>query len=680
MAAGAEADLIHEMTGLQPGEHLCLIYEGDPAEQMPALLPYIKQTLESAEQFVYVADDQTVDELRTCLAGAGIDVAAAESSSALLLWTRNEWRQPGDLESERKAAQVRAILRDGLDRGFKGVNFAVEMTWTLGPDIDVEKLRYWEAFINTVFTPETAGRIVCQYSRKRLPPEVVRSALSTHPTAIIDQRVCMNPYYEAPLIIGGAGADGVPADPGSEAARLDWMLARVQLAHALEEERAQRIRAEAALDETRRSEQRVEALLHEVQEQADLLATLHHISKVALAELDLRKAVQAVTDAATRVTRAQFGAFFYNVVDDTGESYVLYALSGADRSHFERFPMPRNTAVFAPTFSGEGTIRLDDVQADERFGKNPPYHGMPPGHLPVHSYLAAPVIARSGEVLGGLFFGHERSGVFTERDERAVEGIADQAAIAIENARLYDEARQSIQLRDKFLGIASHELKTPLTVFKGYALLLARQLRRGTLDPEQLPGIVDQLVLHSRRLEDLVDDLLDTSRIQHGRLELQPESLDLVALAATVMERFDDEPSHTLILDAPEPVVGTWDPGRIDQVLTNLVGNAVKYSPDGGEVYVSVREIDNEVQVAVRDQGIGIAERDQPDVFQPFRRLHADARLITGTGLGLYISSEIVARHGGRIDLVSVLGEGSTFTVHLPLYTVVETAQATSNA
>jgi signal transduction histidine kinase len=115
--------------------------------------------------------------------------------------------------------------------------------------------------------------------------------------------------------------------------------------------------------------------------------------------------------------------------------------------------------------------------------------------------------------------------------------------------------------------------------------------------------------------------------------------------------------------------VGNWDPGRIDQVLTNLISNAVKYSPDGGEVHVSVREVDDEVRVAVRDEGIGIAKRDQSEVFQPFRRLHADARVITGTGLGLYISSQIVARHGGSIDLVSRPGEGSTFTVHLPLLT-----------
>jgi signal transduction histidine kinase len=680
VTAGAEADLIRAMAELKAGEHLCLVYEDDPTEQMQALVPYIRQTLDGGAQFVYVADDQTVEQLRSFLLASEIDAAAAESRGALRLWTRAEWRQPGELESERKAAQVRRILREGLDRGFAGVNFAVEMTWTLGPDIDAEKLGHWEAFINTVFTPETPGRIICQYSRERLAPAVIRAGLSTHPTLIIGNELHRNPYYEAPLILS---QDGHLTGGSADSARVDWMLSRLQITRALEKEREQRIRTEAALEEAERTRARVEALLQEaqaarteVQEHADLLATLNHIGRIALGELDLGKAVQVVTDAATRVTRAQFGAFFYNVISDDGsESYVLYRLSGADRSHFERFPLPRNTSLFGPTFHGEGTIRIDDVHDDERFGRNAPYYGFPPGHLPVRSYLAVPVVARSGEVLGGLFFGHERRGVFTERDARAAEGIADQAAIAIENARLYEEAQRSVQLRDKFLGIASHELKTPLTVFKGYALLLARQLKRGSLDPAQLPGIVDQLVLHSGRLEDLVNDLLDTSRIQHGRLELQPESLDLVALTATVLERFEDEPRHVLTLDAPEPVVGKWDPGRIDQVLTNLIGNAVKYSPDGGEVHVSVREVDNEVHIAVRDQGIGISPLDQGEVFQPFRRLHTDARVIAGTGLGLYISSQIVARHGGSIEVESTPGKGSTFTVRLPAYTEV-TAEA----
>ena len=130
---------------------------------------------------------------------------------------------------------------------------------------------------------------------------------------------------------------------------------------------------------------------------------------------------------------------------------MLYTLSGVDRSAFERFPMPRNTAIFAPTFNGEGIVRLDDVLADPRYGHSPPYHGMPEGHLPVRSYLAVPVITSEGEVAGGLFFGHPEPGMFSSDDERMVEGIAAQSAIAIENARLYQERTRTAQTLQRAL-------------------------------------------------------------------------------------------------------------------------------------------------------------------------------------------------------------------------------------
>src|ERR1700754_58962 len=121
---------------------------------------------------------------------------------------------------------------------------------------------------------------------------------------------------------------------------------------------------------------------------------------------------------------------------------MLYALSAVPREMFAHFPMPRNAELFGSTFSGEATILLNDVRQDPRYGKNSPYYGMPAGHLPVVSYLAVPVISRSGEVLGGLFFGHPEEGVFTERHERIVEGMASQAAIAMDNARLYEAAQR----------------------------------------------------------------------------------------------------------------------------------------------------------------------------------------------------------------------------------------------
>ena len=186
-----------------------------------------------------------------------------------------------------------------------------------------------------------------------------------------------------------------------------------------------------------------------LRDEAHTLEMLNRAGTAVAAELDLDRAVQIVTDAATELTGAAFGAFFYNVFNERGESYTLYALSGVEREAFSKFPMPRNTEIFAPTFSGASIVRSDDITQDSRYGKNHPHHGMPEGHLPVRSYLAAPVISRTGDVLGGLFFGHPEPGKFDARAERIVVGIAAQAAAAIDNARLFGNAQFEIHERAK---------------------------------------------------------------------------------------------------------------------------------------------------------------------------------------------------------------------------------------
>ncbi|HYO99089.1 MAG TPA: PAS domain S-box protein, partial [Pyrinomonadaceae bacterium] len=178
-----------------------------------------------------------------------------------------------------------------------------------------------------------------------------------------------------------------------------------------------------------------------LREQTEAVETVNRVGQMLAGELDLHKLVQAVTDAATELTGAHFGSFFYNVLDERGASFMLYTLSGVPEEAFAHFPMPRATDLFGHTFRGEGTIRIDDVRTDPRYGKNSPYYGMPEGHLPVASYLAVPVISRSGEVLGGLFFGHEDVGVFNERAAHIVEGLAAQAAVAVDNARLFDAVK-----------------------------------------------------------------------------------------------------------------------------------------------------------------------------------------------------------------------------------------------
>lgn len=178
-----------------------------------------------------------------------------------------------------------------------------------------------------------------------------------------------------------------------------------------------------------------------LQEESQALEILNATAAQVAGYLDVDTLVKGVVDAAVELTGAQFGAFFYNRVDAKGESYTHYTLSGAPPEAFSSYPLPRNTHVFAPTFKGEGVVRSDDILRDSRYGQNAPYNGMPEGHLPVRSYLAVPVKSRSGEVIGGLFFGHAQTGVFTQRAERLMVGLAAQAATAMDNAQLFEQAQ-----------------------------------------------------------------------------------------------------------------------------------------------------------------------------------------------------------------------------------------------
>jgi PAS domain S-box-containing protein len=253
-------ELQQEMLRLQPGSHLCLFYENNPAEQTPALVPFIQDALSNDEQFIYIADDQTVEQLTGQLESHGINVGKETRKERLKLWTRNEWRQPGELLSDRKAMQVRQFIHSALASGFKGIRFGVEMTWTLGPDINAQQLEHWEATINTIFTPDFPGRIICQYNQTRLAPDVLIAGLYTHPTAILGDEVCPNPFYQAPLILNDEESDfDRRRHNGKMRARANWMIIQIKQARLAQRQREELIRKEAALAQAELDRQRIEA-------------------------------------------------------------------------------------------------------------------------------------------------------------------------------------------------------------------------------------------------------------------------------------------------------------------------------------------------------------------------------------------------------------------------------------
>jgi PAS domain S-box-containing protein len=434
-----------------------------------------------------------------------------------------------------------------------------------------------------------------------------------------------------------------------------------------------------------------------LRDEAHALEILNRVGKAVAAQLDLEQAVKIVTDAATEVSGAEFGAFFYNVTKADQQSYWLYALSGAPREAFEKFPMPRATAVFGPTFKGEGIVRSGDIRTDPRYGLNTPYAGMPPGHLPVCSYLAVPVISATGDVIGGLFFGHAQPNVFNERSERLVAGIAAQAAIAIDNARLFKtirdgeqqlrqladerqtfleseraaraEAERLSHMKDEFLATLSHELRTPLNSIQGWATLL----QQSSLSPEDLKRGAQTIERNVRAQAQIVSDLLDMSRIISGKihLDVQPLYLHDVVEHALDSARQTAEAKRirlTTMLDSGIGMV-RGDPNRLQQILWNLLSNAVKFTPSGGRIHVVLERVNSHVEIVIEDSGIGIRSEFLPYVFERFRQADATTtRQYGGLGLGLSIVKSLVELHGGSVRVKSA-GEnkGTTFIVALPV-------------
>jgi signal transduction histidine kinase len=232
------------------------------------------------------------------------------------------------------------------------------------------------------------------------------------------------------------------------------------------------------------------------------------------------------------------------------------------------------------------------------------------------------------------------------------------------------EAVGEIARREEFLSIAAHELKTTITSIKASAQFLRRLLQDEGPDAHQLQRLVTQQHGQIGRLEELVSDLLDVSRIHRGRLELRRERYALGDLVQEVVERFHHAPEYTrhhrLAVEDHGLVIGEWDRARLDQVLTNLVSNALKYSPAGGDVMVGVATDRDHAVLTVRDHGIGIAEEMLDQVFTRFARREYHVPVMYGTGLGLYITRQIVEHHGGQISLASTPGQGTTVTVRLP--------------
>ncbi len=433
------------------------------------------------------------------------------------------------------------------------------------------------------------------------------------------------------------------------------------------------------------------------------LELLNQTGAAISSQLELEPLVQMITDAGVKMIGARFGAYFHNVMDETGERLHLFTLSGAEREAFTRMGRPRATGVFGPTFRNEGVIRSNDILKDPRYGQFEPHKGMPEGHLPVRSYLAVSVVSRTGAVLGGLIFGHPEPARFSERHEMLIVGLASQAAIAIDNARLFkqvQEANETLEQRvaerteelgqahealrqaqkmeavGQLTGGIAHDFNNLLAGISGALEAIERRIAKGkTQDLERFIGGAQQ---SARRAAALTQRLLAFSRRQ--TLDPKPTDVNKLVFGMEEMIRRTIGPSIELeVVGAGGLWLAKLDPSQLENALLNLAINARDAMPEGGRITIETANkwLDNRaakerdlppgqyLSICVTDTGTGMPSEIIERIFDPF---FTTKPIGQGTGLGLSMIYGFVRQSGGQVRVYSEVGQGTTMCMYFPRF------------
>ena len=427
----------------------------------------------------------------------------------------------------------------------------------------------------------------------------------------------------------------------------------------------------------RADEQRETVLDRERRARVEMEATLQHmraiqsVTDAALSHLEIDTVLPALLDKIASILNVDTAVVL--LLDADGDTLVARAARGLEEEVEKSVRIPVGHGFAGRVAQERRPIIVEDVQRSMVLNPILLEKG-------VRSLMGVPLLAGT-RLLGVMHVGTLTPSRFTPGDQQFLQIAADRVALAVEHARLYEEAMnarhdadaatEALRVRDLFLSIAAHELKTPMTSAKMGADVLARTLANADLTPTQRQALamVDRQTM---RLSRLVTQLLDVARLQTGRLELQRTDTDLADMARATLAQFEQlSRAHRFTYVGPTAMPVTADPMRIEQVLTNLLDNAVKFSPDGGEIEISIATVGTNAVIAVRDHGIGVPPEHRPRLFERFYQAHNNR---SGMGLGLNLAREIIEMHGGTMYAEFPSDGGTRFVMSLPRRAVAELA------
>lgn len=634
LGAPYQSLLDRELAKLTVHHHLCLLYETQE-EQFDATTPFMHFGLERGEKCLYVVDENTSATVLQKLQVKGHSIEKALRSGQLEVLTAKEAHlKEGYFKSDPMIASLENATSAAKGAGFTALRATGEMTLVLSKEKGVERLAEYEAKLNFFF-PHHSALGLCQYNLKRFSAKMIKQIIQTHPFVIFRGALLNNFYYAPPMEL-------LSPEPDQQEVRrmLTNLSDRVQQRNTQSLLRLSRRleRAQTYIEALNAARDEVRIIIGYQNLWAYLLTEDKRYAKALVAGGPMAKTVMAEEGVATLTIRGD------RMLEEIAEAKDI--------------------------------VVVEDARTDERTDKKIV------ARMGNRTIVNVPIFLMEKHIgsIGTGSFGDEGVRVPTQSEQEYLSAMASHMAVTLDRIHLLTErkraeaelvaakesAEKAASLKSRFLDIAAHELRTPITVFSIMLELAQKQLKKG--QPIDI-STLDRLQWQAKRLSHLVVDLLDVSRLERGVVTLHQIRTNMILLISACLEGFIVQaPKRSIIFTKPQqPIELNIDPVRINQVLSNLLDNALKYTSEGSPIEVRAESSPDLVRVSVIDHGVGIKKDQQAELFKPFTRGSSDREERTsGLGLGLFVCRGIIELHGGTIGVVSEAGVGSTFYFELP--------------